>query len=201
MRFGDFSDSCKSPKHQSPSRSETKTILRFQGVFPILPGRPSLPAKPDFDDAETTERRLDCFSDGRKLTRSVRCAYGLMSCGLFALLTIAAQLSPATEGLGTHRQLGLPGCTWMEVWGVRCPSCGMTTSWSLAMRGDWVAAARANPAGLLLFFQAWITAFYWAWASVRGTSYRSRWFAMGSVGLMVVALVVAIADWLWKLTV
>ncbi|WP_168164463.1 DUF2752 domain-containing protein [Pirellula sp. SH-Sr6A] len=160
-----------------------------------------MPAKPDFDDAETTERRLDCFSDGRKLTRSVRCAYGLMSCGLFALLTIAAQLSPATEGLGTHRQLGLPGCTWMEVWGVRCPSCGMTTSWSLAMRGDWVAAARANPAGLLLFFQAWITAFYWAWASVRGTSYRSRWFAMGSVGLMVVALVVAIADWLWKLTV
>ncbi|XZE46963.1 DUF2752 domain-containing protein [Pirellulaceae bacterium SH467] len=87
----------------------------------------------------------------------------------------------------------------MELWGVRCPSCGMTTSWSLAMRGEWGAAANANPAGLLLFLQAWVTATYWMWGSVSGTFHRRGWFAWGAIGLMVVALVVAIGDWLWKL--
>jgi hypothetical protein len=199
MRSGDFSDSPESPKHQSPCGSATKTILRIRGVLPILPGPPSLPAKQVCDDCDSPQRQLDSSRGGRHLSRTSRCAYGVMSCGLFAILAIAAQLTPATEGFGTHRQLGLPACTWMELWGVRCPSCGMTTSWSLAMRGEWGAAANANPAGLLLFLQAWVTATYWMWGSVSGTFHRRGWFAWGAIGLMVVALVVAIGDWLWKL--
>jgi hypothetical protein len=128
-----------------------------------------------------------------------RFAYGLMGIGLLALLGTAGWLEPATNGYGTHRQLGLPGCTWMELWGMRCPSCGMTTSWSLAIRGDWYSAAQANPAGLLLFFQAACTAPYWLWIGIRGSHFKTKPFAVGSLVLLATAFFIAILDWIVKI--
>ncbi len=51
---------------------------------------------------------------------------------------------------GTHEQLGLGPCQFEKWTGKPCPTCGMTTAFSLLMHGRPVAAARANPAGLLL---------------------------------------------------
>lgn len=62
----------------------------------------------------------------------------------------AAWLKPDPRGYGTHRQFGLPGCSAQVLFGVRCPGCGMTTCFANFVRGDLAAAARANPAGLLL---------------------------------------------------
>lgn len=81
---------------------------------------------------------------------------------------------------------------------MRCPSCGMTTSWSLTARGDWGAAARANPAGLLLFVQALCTAPYWLWIGIRGFRFQSQAFAFGSLALLATAFFVAIVDWIAK---
>ena len=50
----------------------------------------------------------------------------------------------------THRQLGLPPCTFMEMTGVPCPSCGMTTSFALLVRGDVLNSLRANAVGTVL---------------------------------------------------
>src|SRR5437016_1117396 len=36
----------------------------------------------------------------------------------------------------THRGLGLPPCTFYEQTRLPCPSCGMTTSFALLIRGD-----------------------------------------------------------------
>jgi hypothetical protein len=66
------------------------------------------------------------------------------------LLATAAWLTPNPQGLGTHRQLGLPPCTIVAWFGIRCPSCGMTTSWSHMLRGQVVAAMQANAGGALL---------------------------------------------------
>lgn len=76
----------------------------------------------------------------------------LLGTGLAALLllAVAACLSPAPEGHGTHRQLGLPPCTVLVLFGIPCPSCGMTTAWTHFAHGDLAAAARANFTGLLL---------------------------------------------------
>ncbi len=63
---------------------------------------------------------------------------------------VATRLEPDPEGFGTHRQLGLPPCTVREALGVPCPSCGMTTSFAHFVRGQWIQAAQANAAGLLL---------------------------------------------------
>ncbi|MFG0255857.1 MAG: DUF2752 domain-containing protein [Rhodopirellula sp. JB053] len=74
--------------------------------------------------------------------------------GLVTPLLVARTLSPSTHGLGTHQQLGLPPCSMRVLFGIRCPACGMTTSWSHWTRGDWWASLRTNAGGACLAFVA-----------------------------------------------
>jgi hypothetical protein len=68
---------------------------------------------------------------------------------------IALSLDPYRDGVtwtqATHTQLPfMRPCTFYEVTGLPCPSCGMTTSFALLVRGDVPAALRANSVGMLL---------------------------------------------------
>jgi hypothetical protein len=68
-----------------------------------------------------------------------------------AVFGVALWLRPNPAGVGTHRQLGLPPCTFMLLTGgVPCPSCGMTTSFSHLIRGQVLSSLQANPVGTLL---------------------------------------------------
>lgn len=67
------------------------------------------------------------------------------------VLVLAARLEPDPSGVGTHRQLGLPACGYLEATGRPCLSCGMTTAFSHMAEAEPVAAVRANPMGLVLF--------------------------------------------------
>jgi len=67
-----------------------------------------------------------------------------------SLLAIASQLEPSVSGLGTHQQLGLPPCSFRVLFGIRCPGCGMTTSWAYFVRGEWLASMSVNFGGFLL---------------------------------------------------
>lgn len=58
-------------------------------------------------------------------------------------------LTPATQGHGTHEQLGLPACGWLLVTGYPCATCGMTTAVTLAAHGHLLQAFRVQPAGAL----------------------------------------------------
>jgi hypothetical protein len=78
-----------------------------------------------------------------------------LALGLVAVFAVALWLNPydetgAPRRLETHRQLGLPPCTFYTVTGVPCPSCGMTTSFALLVRGDVANSLRANAVGTLL---------------------------------------------------
>ena len=66
-------------------------------------------------------------------------------------LLVAMWLQPDGRGSGTHQQLGLPPCTFKFLLNIPCPSCGMTTSWALAVRGDWQSSIQANWGGFVLF--------------------------------------------------
>lgn len=86
--------------------------------------------------------------------RERRLATGFAVAGL-AVFLVAAVLNPYDESgrprsRGTHRQLGLPACTLERLTGVGCPSCGMTTTFSLLVHGDPVAAWRTNWAGCVV---------------------------------------------------
>lgn len=85
--------------------------------------------------------------------RERRLATGFAALGI-TVFSIAAILNPYDpEGRplshGTHRQLGLPPCLMKQVTGLACPSCGMTTSFSLLMHGEIAAAWQANWAGVI----------------------------------------------------
>jgi Protein of unknown function (DUF2752) len=119
---------------------------------------------------------------------------------LVALLVTAACLTPNPRGMGTHRQLGLPSCTIVQWYGIRCPSCGMTTSWAHLLRGHVASAFRANAGGALLALAALVCG---PWLVVSGV--RGRWLigppresVTLAVGLVIVA--VTVIDWTMRIS-
>lgn len=91
---------------------------------------------------------------------------GLMS-GSAVTLAIARMLTPATQGYGTHQQLGLPACTFLRWTGLPCPNCGMTTCFAHAAHLDFGAAFLTQPFGLVLFFLAVVLIPVSAWLLCR----------------------------------
>jgi hypothetical protein len=70
--------------------------------------------------------------------------------GAGALLAVAAFLTPASEGLGTHEQLNMPACGWITIMDLPCPTCGMTTAFAHAADGNLVASFLSQPMGFVL---------------------------------------------------
>ena len=68
-----------------------------------------------------------------------------------SVLGTAAWLDADPAGVGTHRQLGLGGCTILTSFGVPCPMCGMTTTFTHLAHLDVVAGALNQPFGVVLF--------------------------------------------------
>lgn len=69
---------------------------------------------------------------------------------LSAGFALALQLEPDSRGYGTHQRLGLPPCTFLFLFGIPCPSCGMTTSFAHFVRGEFVPSLQANWVGTIL---------------------------------------------------
>ncbi len=68
-----------------------------------------------------------------------------------SVLAVAAWLEPAAAGHGTHRQLGLPPCTFLAVTGWPCPLCGGTTTFSLLAHGRILEGVTNQPWAAMLF--------------------------------------------------
>jgi hypothetical protein len=121
-----------------------------------------------------------------------------LSLVLVTLLGTAACLTPNRNGMGTHQQLGLPPCSMVQILGVRCPACGMTTSWAYLLNGQVFSSLRANAGGTLLGLAA-LAAAPWCLA----TALRGRWFWLvpRDEWLLIVGLTIAavtIVDWLLR---
>ncbi len=118
---------------------------------------------------------------------------------LLAGFAVAFSLEPDPRGYGTHERLGLPGCTFRTMFGVPCPSCGMTTSFAHFTRGQFVSAARSNVAGLLL---AVVCALQipWCWLSVvTGRLWKVSQPGACLLWLMLVLCGVCVLQWVVRL--
>src|SRR5262245_747569 len=97
--------------------------------------------------------------------------------GWLVVFAVAAWLNPYQDGKPlreeTHRQLGLPECNFKRWIGLPCPSCGMTTSFALLVRGDVANSLRANYAGTVL---ALIGMAYIPWSLLSMWLGRWLWF-------------------------
>lgn len=122
----------------------------------------------------------------------------LVSMGLTTLVVVAFRLTPEPGGLGTHQQLGLPPCSIRLLYGIRCPACGMTTSWAHLTQMEFIAALSSNVAGVLLGLVTAIAIPLLAWMSITGkvTNGATSWgFAIG----LVAVLVISVIEWIVRI--
>lgn len=84
------------------------------------------------------------------------------------ILAVAVWLKPDPRGFGTHQQLGSGPCGMLVVTGFPCPTCSMTTAFAHTVRGQWLSAARVQPAGFLFALATALVTFNSAFTVVTG---------------------------------
>jgi hypothetical protein len=114
--------------------------------------RMAMNSPPTTSSQEIEEQVLEAIPVPRLWVRGTLIGIALTLCAVFA---VAIWLNPYNDDgsprtMATHRQMGLPPCTFFNTTGVPCPSCGMTTSFALLMHGDVRNSLRANAVGTLL---------------------------------------------------
>lgn len=133
-----------------------------------------------------SERRRRLHALGVSLTASV-------------LLSIAYFLTPASGGVGTHQQLGLPKCGWIIAVDVPCPTCGMTTAWSHTVRGDLSTAFMTQPMGMLLAMAAFFVAIGGLITACTGYSFQPILYKYPPSKIFILVLVLALLAWGFKI--
>ena len=128
-----------------------------------------------------------------------RLALAFLGGGLLTLLALALVLQPDRTGYGTHQQLGLPPCTFLVLFGRRCPSCGMTTSWAHLVRGQLTAATEVNAGGTLLGLLAMMTGPWAVISAARGSYLGGQPSSRALLAVALVVVVVTLAHWIWRL--
>jgi hypothetical protein len=91
-----------------------------------------------------------CGFQPQVLTWKGRLGALAIAIGCLTPLVIAACLRPSPDGYGSHTELGLAPCQFMQRTGLPCPSCGMTTSWTWFAHGNLRASFYVQPMGTVL---------------------------------------------------
>ena len=113
-------------------------------------------------------------------------------------LGLAAALSRAAEGIGTHRGLGLPACGWQSTMSLPCPSCGMTTAFSHAVRGDLLTAGWTQPAGLMICLVTAMTVIGGFYAAVTGAPLQHLLVSVAQPRILWLVIAILVGSWIFK---
>jgi hypothetical protein len=131
---------------------------------------------PDAEPVRPPRRRRDPAKAAReaaRLRRVVRVSLAAVAIALAGVFAAAFRIHPYDEDgrprtMSTHTQLGMPPCNFVSLTGKPCPSCGMTTSFALLVRGDVAASLRANWVGSIICV-LWAATLVWSVAgAIRG---------------------------------
>lgn len=107
---------------------------------------------------------------------------------------VGAFLRPNPAGHGTHQQLGLPPCPVVVLYERPCPGCGLTTSFTNTIQGNFAAAFAAHPIGPLLYLGLAICGVASLVGLVRGFRFRTEegLFFYASLAITLLILVVGV---------
>ncbi len=140
-------------------------------------------------------------SSSQPLGWPMRCAFFVAAAGLAGLLAVARKLEPDPRGFGTHTQLGLRSCAFLNATGRLCPTCGMTTSFAWLTRGRLDRSWQANPAGCVY---ALLSIPLIAWLVLSAAGDEPVGFRNSSVPLtafVVIVVASGLTSWLIRLIV
>lgn len=122
-----------------------------------------------------------------------------LALGLSTVFGLAFWLEPNPKGFGTHTQLGLPPCQFVELTGHKCPTCGMTTSFAWFARGRLDRVWESNPAALFLA-PACLALIPWLLVgAVLGRPIGFRSLETPLIGLVVATVVMSLLSWTIRL--
>lgn len=137
---------------------------------------------------------------GLPLSLRGRVLLGAWSAFLVAGFALAASLEPDPRGYGTHQRLGLPPCSFQILFDINCPSCGSTTCFSRFVRGQWLAAARANASAFILALVC-AAMVPWSWYSIwSGRLWKVDAPATAFMWLLIGLCVLSFGQWIIRLT-
>ena len=126
-------------------------------------------------------------------------ALAVAALGIVTLVVLRLGVSPDERGHGTHEQLGLPACASMELFGVPCPGCGITTATAWAVRGELREAFLVQPFGLLLVLAFPLYVLWVLQGVVRGRDLGRDLGAIPRKPWVGVGIALAAGAWLYKL--
>ena len=115
-----------------------------------------------------------------------------------AVLGTAARLEPDRSGFGTHRQLGFATCTALMLTGYPCPTCGMTTAFTLTVRGEWAAAFHAQPAGFALALAVALAAAVASVTIATGSVWAVNWYRVSPMWTAIALVGMVLGGWAYK---
>ncbi|MCB0824752.1 MAG: DUF2752 domain-containing protein [Armatimonadetes bacterium] len=81
-------------------------------------------------------------------------------------------LKPSAYGHGTHTQLGLPPCGSVLLFDRPCPGCGLTTSWTAVLHGQFGDAFHDHMFGPILYLGFTFTAFACLFGFIKRKRFR-----------------------------
>lgn len=113
-------------------------------------------------------------------------------------LVFAATLTPDAGGIGTHTQMGLPECGFVQATGLPCATCGCTTAFAHAADGSLLSALVTQPFGALLALTLAMLALIAAWSAVSGMSLIPLGQAVMNRRFALAWLVLLLGSWAYK---
>jgi hypothetical protein len=116
-----------------------------------------------------------------------------------AVLVVAAYLEPDPRGLGTHTSLGLAPCSMISTARLPCPSCGMTTSFALLVRGRVLDSVWVQPMGTMLALAAATGVWAGLAMALSGRPLHRLLRGVPAHYYVVVPLGMALVAWAWKI--
>jgi hypothetical protein len=124
---------------------------------------------------------------------------GAMAIAALGVLVMAIRLAPSPSGMGTHTDLGLQECAFLDRTGLPCPSCGMTTSFAYFVRGNWLASGYVQPMGLALALIVGISVWICGYIAISGRPAHRLLRAVPGLLVVLPMLGLAITGWAWKI--
>ncbi len=103
---------------------------------------------------------------------AIRAGSAFVALGIAIVFGLAAIVEPSPSGHGTHLQLGLGQCTFLQATGWPCPMCGATTSFALMAHLRPIEAVVNQPFAAFLFV---LSAFVLGVATAEVVDPRRRW--------------------------
>lgn len=115
------------------------------------------------------------------------------------LLGVSSWVDPDPSGVGTHTRLGLPPCGFLQLTGMPCATCGMTTAFALAAHGRLLEALVVQPAGALLALATAMTFLVSAYSLIAGASLAPLGKMLGKSLLLWIGALVLLGSWVYKI--